>query len=222
VLHLVLKLNNSGFGSLFNPRGVELILDSGTDIYVADVNADPRRWEAGDNQTLDKYFRIPADIPEGYYSVRLNLPDPANSLHDNPLYSIRLANDSVWDETTGYNTLRDDLHIYAGAAGDASSEAIFYELENIFSLRGNVSGQKSANMEIKLYKILGCELKTYLKSTYTDSSGGYAFEDLPEGEYYIEPVCATCTIYPQHYDLIMVPQYVPASYDFTSAPAGCQ
>ena len=41
----------------------------------------------------------------GEYNVYLNLPDPYASLHDNPDFSIRLANLNVWEETTGYNLL---------------------------------------------------------------------------------------------------------------------
>jgi hypothetical protein len=43
----------------------------------------------------------------GEYDVYLNLPDPYATLHDNPAYSIRLANENMWDETTGYNYLTD-------------------------------------------------------------------------------------------------------------------
>ena len=35
----------------------------------------------------------------------MSLPDPYGSLHNDPRYSIRLANKDVWDETTGYNYL---------------------------------------------------------------------------------------------------------------------
>ena len=42
---------------------------------------------------------------QGDYKLYLNLPDPYPTLHDDPRYSIRLANDSVWDEATGYNLL---------------------------------------------------------------------------------------------------------------------
>ena len=43
--------------------------------------------------------------PETPYKVYLNRPDPYASLHDNPAYSIRLANNDIWDENTGYNYL---------------------------------------------------------------------------------------------------------------------
>ena len=41
----------------------------------------------------------------GEYTLSLNLPDPAEKLRNNPMFSIRLANKNVWDESTGYNKL---------------------------------------------------------------------------------------------------------------------
>jgi hypothetical protein len=48
---------------------------------------------------------IPAATPAGQYAVYLNLPDPAASLRNRPEYSIRLANQDVWEDATGYNSL---------------------------------------------------------------------------------------------------------------------
>jgi len=44
-------------------------------------------------------------VPAGKYQLYLNLPDPYASLHDDPRYSIRLANENMWDYKTGYNYL---------------------------------------------------------------------------------------------------------------------
>jgi hypothetical protein len=38
-------------------------------------------------------------------TLSLNLPDPAMTLRDNPLFSIQLANENVWNESTGFNKL---------------------------------------------------------------------------------------------------------------------
>ena len=35
----------------------------------------------------------------------LCLPDPEETLKDDPRYSIRLANTDMWDETEGWNLL---------------------------------------------------------------------------------------------------------------------
>ena len=42
----------------------------------------------------------------GEYTLYLNLPDPSEKLRDNPLFSIRLANNDTWEEKTGFNKLQ--------------------------------------------------------------------------------------------------------------------
>jgi hypothetical protein len=58
----------------------------------------------------------------------LNLPDPKPTLHDNPKFSIRLANSGIWNEATGYNKLFDFKVLEKGATpeptpgGDGGAE----------------------------------------------------------------------------------------------------
>ena len=54
--------------------------------------------------TIDKIISIPAGA-SGKCSLYLNLPAPENTIHENSLYSIRLANDAIWSEKTGYNKI---------------------------------------------------------------------------------------------------------------------
>jgi hypothetical protein len=179
VLHLVINLNNVGFGSLFNPRDVKLILQNGSQLYVAAVNSDPRRWEAGSGIVLDKYFRIPANIPEGFYDVKLNLPDPKTSLQNNPLYSIQLANDGVWESGTGYNILKTGLQIHNAAPGSSTSDTIFQEIDNpSFTLSGTISGIVQSDVPVALYPN-SCTGSP--ETTVTDDQGNYSFSDVPAG-----------------------------------------
>lgn len=101
---VVLKLKNSGFSAPINPRAVELVLvdGNGKKTVYEQKDADPRYWFAGETVTLDRVIKIPSDA-SGECTLYLNLPDPKPTLHDNPLFSIRLANDGVWEEETGYN-----------------------------------------------------------------------------------------------------------------------
>ena len=102
---VVLKIKNTGFSALINPRDVELVLVDGKgNKTVFEQEDDPRFWFAGETVTLDKTVKIPADA-SGICKLYLNLPDPKETLHDNPLFSIRLANDDIWDEETGYNKI---------------------------------------------------------------------------------------------------------------------
>ena len=103
-MRFVIKLKNTGFSAPINPRAVELVLVDGngnkTVFELKDV--DPRYWFAGETITLDRIIKIPADA-SGNCKLYLNLPDPKQTLHDNPRFSIRLANENVWDEESGYN-----------------------------------------------------------------------------------------------------------------------
>ena len=53
---------------------------------------------------IDQTITLPDGI-SGAHTLYLNLPDPCETLHDNPMFSIRLANEGVWNEETGYNKL---------------------------------------------------------------------------------------------------------------------
>lgn len=101
---VVLKLKNSGFSAPINPRGVELVLvdGKGKKTVYEQNDLDPRYWFAGQEVVIDRLVKIPADAT-GECTLYLNLPDPKPTLHDNPLFSIRLANENVWDEATGFN-----------------------------------------------------------------------------------------------------------------------
>ena len=102
---IVLEIKNSGFSAPINPRAVELILIDGKgNKTVFKQEDDPRFWFAGETVTLDNTVKLPADA-SGACKLYLNLPDPKETLHDNPLFSIRLANENVWDEETGYNKI---------------------------------------------------------------------------------------------------------------------
>ena len=101
---VVLKIKNTGFAAPMNPRAVELILvdGNGKKTVYEQKAVDPRYWFAGETATLDAVIKLPTDA-SGTCKLYLNLPDPKETLHDNPLFSIRLANKDVWEEETGYN-----------------------------------------------------------------------------------------------------------------------
>lgn len=116
---------NDGFASPYNPRNVEIILRntaSGDAWYVAG-HQDPRFWYSGDTTYVEVDGGLPADFPEGEYEVMLNLPDPEVRLHNRPEYSIRLANDQVWEAETGFNSLLHTVAVSeAGCGPDYTGE----------------------------------------------------------------------------------------------------
>ena len=103
---IVLKMENVGFAAPMNPRDAEYVL-TGSDGKVVkswQIESDPRTWHSG-TFTLDQTIRLPEGL-KGSYTLSMYLPDPAATLRDNPRFAIRLANDNVWDDNTGYNTLK--------------------------------------------------------------------------------------------------------------------
>ena len=100
----VFSISNVGFAAPINPRGLELVLvdSKGGKTVIPVKNENPRLWLAGKTRLFEVDFKAPA---KGSYTLYLNLPDPEETLHDNPLYSIRLANNNVWEESSGYNKI---------------------------------------------------------------------------------------------------------------------
>lgn len=103
---VLMHINNGGFAPAQNPRDAELVLTdkSGSVLKTWDLESDPRFWMPGQKTVVDQTITLPEGV-SGEVKLYLNLPDPCENLHDNPLYSIRLANNNMWDETTGYNLL---------------------------------------------------------------------------------------------------------------------
>ena len=101
----VFKLSNDGYAAPINPRGLELILvnkSSGEKTVIPVEDENPRFWLAGKKPQFEVDFTAQA---AGSYTLYLNLPDPTERLHDNPLFSIRLANQGTWEVETGYNKI---------------------------------------------------------------------------------------------------------------------
>jgi len=110
---VAMQLQNVGWSSPPNPRPVNLVLRetrTGAIHAIRLYRADPRFWLAG-TTTILKWRTSTVDIPPGDYELLLHLPDGAAALSARPEYAIRLANDGVWEEATGYNKLRHVLRV---------------------------------------------------------------------------------------------------------------
>ena len=100
------NIRNTGFAAPANPRHIELVLvdGKGNKTVYEFKDVDVRYWFANETVTVDKLIELPKNA-SGNCTLYLNLPDPKATIHDNPLFSIRLANDGVWNEKTGYNKI---------------------------------------------------------------------------------------------------------------------
>ncbi|WP_223300772.1 DUF4832 domain-containing protein [Oscillatoria nigro-viridis] len=129
-----LKITNDGWASPYNKRLVEVMLrDRQTQAqYYLAVTEDPRMWMPGTDKSINIKGAIPVTMPSGEYEVLLNLPDPAPRLYNRPEYSIRFANQKVWEESTGYNSLLQSVIIEPRVAGDESSgEQLFKQRQKV-------------------------------------------------------------------------------------------
>ena len=107
-----LQLENRGYASPYNPRPVQLLLrhrQTGK-INVFDFNTQIQKWFTG-KILLQQIVTLPADFPKGEYELLLNLPDGYKSLQNNAAYSIRLANENLWQPSTGFNSLNHTIQI---------------------------------------------------------------------------------------------------------------
>jgi hypothetical protein len=107
-IHLV----NRGYASPFNPRPVQLVFrnkDNGKQILMT-CKADIRFWFSG-KVNWNEIIQLPATLSPGRYEILLNFPDSYASLSQRPEYSIRLANENCWEETTGFNRLQQVVSI---------------------------------------------------------------------------------------------------------------
>jgi hypothetical protein len=112
---LNLALRNDGFGKLYNPRPIQVVLRpvaGGAPVSLR-ANDDARRILplGGESRNLPLTVRVPANLPAGRYEVFLALPDAAPSLAGDARYAVRFANDGTWDATTGWNALGLELDV---------------------------------------------------------------------------------------------------------------
>jgi hypothetical protein len=107
VFQVHFNVRNDGWAAPFNSRNVELVLRHTVNgaLYRVKLNTDPRRWMPGQSTAVHERVTLPLDMPKGSYAILLHLPDASASLRNRPEYAIRLANHSVWEASTGFNSL---------------------------------------------------------------------------------------------------------------------
>lgn len=132
IFNFSFRIANYGFASPFNPRNLEIILrnTSTSQRYRLITDVDPRFWMAGDTAYVSITAGIPASMEEGDYSAFIFLADPENRLHDKPDFAIRLANNGLWEDSTGYNSLNHQVKITHNAVGETYNGTSYFEIFN--------------------------------------------------------------------------------------------
>ncbi|NJM79101.1 MAG: DUF4832 domain-containing protein [Flavobacterium sp.] len=103
-LSVKINLTNEGYARVFKARNVYLVLKNNTTSQQTSflINTDIRTWENTINlsQTIDL-----SSLPSGDYSSFLFLPDSESTLSSDVKYAIRMANNAVWEASSGLNDL---------------------------------------------------------------------------------------------------------------------
>ena len=118
-LNVQVTIKNDGFASPYNKRRCDLILRNNLNgrQYRVPTGYDPRFWLPDSTVTLNVKAGIPSGMPVGNYEVLLHLGDPVPALTGSPEYSIRFANEGVWEEKTGFNSLLSSVSVSARGGG---------------------------------------------------------------------------------------------------------
>jgi Domain of unknown function (DUF4832)/Domain of unknown function (DUF4874) len=114
-LSMSFKITNDGWAAPYNKRNLEIILRNQKNGAVVRLNLrdDPRFWQPGKVYSVKIKSPLPNNLAIGRYDVLLNLPDPSLKLKNRPEYSIRLANENLWDPTSGYNSFQTSVIVKA-------------------------------------------------------------------------------------------------------------
>jgi hypothetical protein len=105
-LYFDMEVENTGFGNLMKEKKFEIVLSNGSKTVRAVIDDDARFWDDDDGILKKRYvFSIPATMQTGEWTVSLSLSSAFSTLSDNPLYSVRFANEDVWDAETGLNKI---------------------------------------------------------------------------------------------------------------------
>lgn len=121
-----LTLENVGFAAPIHARPVNLVINGPERHVLSLSDVDVRQWYPGAPITLSSMLELPASLPEGTYSLALELPDPSARLAPRPEYAIQLANEALWN--AGLNRLG-AFEVSANASGGSNVNAeVFREL----------------------------------------------------------------------------------------------
>jgi hypothetical protein len=131
IMPVTIKIANVGFASLYNARTPYLVLRNvanNTEYSIA-INSDPRFWSPNTTTTINENIVLPADMVAGSYKLFLKLPDSDAGLATRPEYAVRMANNTTWEATTGYNDLKHTVNVTTALGvgdNDLRSQLVVY------------------------------------------------------------------------------------------------
>lgn len=109
---LSFKIENRGWGKIFNPRPVKLMLckkngNVYAEKFTLNTPINPRRWYSESQKDEAFSFTVPGLATPGNYDLFLQMPDEYASLSGNSAYSIRIPSKhngtDIWNAALGAN-----------------------------------------------------------------------------------------------------------------------
>jgi hypothetical protein len=109
---ITIKIINTGFARPWYYRIPYIRYIKGKDIIgeVPLKNIDIRALSPQENAKITVTTKVPDNL-NGKFDIALWLPDANHANHSNHRYSIRLANENVWDTQHGHNIIVRDIQI---------------------------------------------------------------------------------------------------------------
>lgn len=131
--HARILIKNLGYAPFYNNRFVEIILknkETGERYRLRLNDIEPRFWQPLATNEIIVDGGVPQNIPNGQYAIYLNLPDADPKIYTNPHFSIRLANENVWESETGYNNLLSNIEISSNNKTESYTGSLLFEKMN--------------------------------------------------------------------------------------------
>jgi hypothetical protein len=153
------------------------------------MNSNPRFWSGLTAFTVSENLPIPIDLPIGNYDLYLHLPDNYPSLSNRPEYAIQFANENVWDNVTGYNSLNHTVTIMP-PLGNSNLEITMSPIPADSEL---IVATKSINeVKFSVYNPLGQKINVGFSSV--ENNFILETDEMREGFYFIKFTKGSLTV----------------------------
>lgn len=103
-VHFEGLVENVGFGNVLFGTVAELIIENSEGaVQVVALDLDPAQWKSTETTAYSIDAAIPADMAAGEYKAYLRFGNAGYESAAQGAYSIRFANDGIWNDTYGAN-----------------------------------------------------------------------------------------------------------------------
>lgn len=180
------RVKNVGFATPFNERNVYLVLKNTVtnQVYPIALNANPGMWLPPNEILVNETVQLPSTLAAGTYKMYLHLPDAAATLAPRSEYAIRLANESMWESTTGYNNLNHNITITTnlGVADNTKLNLSMYPVPTAEQLTIEMEGIQ--DFDAKVFNAVGQNVK--VSTNVEMNKMVFETSGLSDGMYFVE------------------------------------